>query len=230
MTDTPRLDDLINTVRSRHEDDALAQLSDAVLLGEHLGSLADHLIGHFVDQARRSGASWTQIGQSMGVTKQAAQKRFVPREDGESDLRAFARYNGSARQSLVRAQKRARTMHHDTIRPEHLALGLFAQPDTVAGQVLPALGVSTSDVRDALVAALGPGGESATAQPPFTPAAKGVLEAAHREAGRRGDAHIGTEHLVVGVAAAGIPALDALGLTVDAVTAAVDAADATDPV
>jgi len=31
-----------------------------------------------VDQTRRSGASWTDIGQSMGVTKRAARKRFVP--------------------------------------------------------------------------------------------------------------------------------------------------------
>ena len=42
-----------------------------------LGELADHLIGHFVDQARRAGASWTDIGRAMGVTKQAAQQRFV---------------------------------------------------------------------------------------------------------------------------------------------------------
>ena len=59
--------------------DALDQLTDAVLAADHLGEVADHLIGHFVDQARRSGASWTDIGRSMGVSKQAAQKRFVPK-------------------------------------------------------------------------------------------------------------------------------------------------------
>ena len=57
----------------------LEQLTDAVLAAESLGEIADHLIGHFVDQARRSGASWTDIGKCMGVTKQAAQKRFVPK-------------------------------------------------------------------------------------------------------------------------------------------------------
>src|ERR687890_237433 len=71
-----RLDDLIATIKKVHSD-PLEQLTDAVLAANHLGDVADHLIGHFVDQARRSGASWTQIGQSMGVTKQAAQKRFV---------------------------------------------------------------------------------------------------------------------------------------------------------
>src|ERR1700684_324645 len=71
-----RLDELINTIKKVHSD-VLDQLSDAVLAAEHLGEVADHLIGHFVDHARRSGASWTDIGKSMGVTKQAAQKRFV---------------------------------------------------------------------------------------------------------------------------------------------------------
>ena len=73
-----RLDDLIDAIKKVHTD-VLEQLSDAVLAADHLGELADHLIGHFVDQARRSGASWTDIGKSMGVSKQAAQKRFVPK-------------------------------------------------------------------------------------------------------------------------------------------------------
>ena len=45
-----RLDELITTIKKVHSD-ALDQLSDAVLAAEHLGEVADHLIGHFVDQA-----------------------------------------------------------------------------------------------------------------------------------------------------------------------------------
>ena len=73
-----RLDELISYIRTT-EGTALDQVSAAVRISEHLGELSDHLIGHFVDQARKTGASWTEIGQSMGVTKQAAQKRFVPK-------------------------------------------------------------------------------------------------------------------------------------------------------
>lgn len=81
-----RLDDLIEAIKKVHTN-ALDQLSDAVIAADHLGDIADHLIGHFVDQARRSGASWTEIGTSMGVTRQAAQKRFVAKDPGEvSDL------------------------------------------------------------------------------------------------------------------------------------------------
>lgn len=74
-----RLDELIDAIKKVHPD-ALDQLSGAVMAADHLGDVADHLIGHFVDQARRSGASWTDIGRSMGVTRQAAQKRFVPKD------------------------------------------------------------------------------------------------------------------------------------------------------
>ena len=86
VTSGARLDDLIEAITNVHSD-ALDQLSDAVIVADHLGEVADHLIGHFVDQARRSGASWTDIGRSMGVTKQAAQQRFVPKEPAApSDL------------------------------------------------------------------------------------------------------------------------------------------------
>src|SRR5918993_4763348 len=73
-----RLDELIAAISKVHRD-PLERLTDAVLAAEHMGDVADHLVGHFVDQARRSGASWTAIGRSMGVTKQAAQQRSVPK-------------------------------------------------------------------------------------------------------------------------------------------------------
>src|SRR3954452_16430874 len=95
---TVRLDDLIDAINKVHAD-ALDRLSDAVLAAEHLGDVADHLIGHFVDSARRSGASWTEIGQSMGVTKQAAQKRFVPKDLGAAD--GFRRFTTRARNVVV---------------------------------------------------------------------------------------------------------------------------------
>ena len=62
---TVRLDDLIGAIAAQH-DQPLDRLSGAVLLADHLGEVADSLIGHFVDQARRAGASWADIGRSMG--------------------------------------------------------------------------------------------------------------------------------------------------------------------
>ncbi len=80
MTPPVSLDTLITYVKAqRLAGSPLDNLSDAVTVSAQLSDQADSLIGHFVDQARRSGASWSQIGASMGVSKQAAQQRFVPR-------------------------------------------------------------------------------------------------------------------------------------------------------
>src|SRR5215210_7373790 len=91
-----RLDDLISAITKIH-DEPLDQLTDAVLAADHLGEVADHLIGHFVDQARRSGASWTEIGRSMGVTKQAARKRFIPKSGEMDPNEGFARFTPRAK-------------------------------------------------------------------------------------------------------------------------------------
>src|SRR5512144_1003117 len=100
MTNPVRLDDLIDAIKKVHPDE-LEQLSSAVIAADHLGEVADHLIGHFVDQARRSGASWTDIGRSMGVTKQAAQKRFVPKDSPDvvilDPAQGFSRFTPRAR-------------------------------------------------------------------------------------------------------------------------------------
>src|SRR3954467_4599051 len=121
---TVRLDDLIGAISSAHEA-PLDRLSGAILLAEHLGEVADHLIGHFVDQARRAGASWTEIGQSMGVSKQAAQKRFVPKDSDSFEIPAgdlFGRFTPRAKQAVINAQEAARNAHHDHVGTEHVVL------------------------------------------------------------------------------------------------------------
>jgi len=137
MTNPVRLDDLIEAIKKVHSD-ALEQLSDAVIAADHLGEVADHLIGHFVDQARRSGASWTDIGRSMGVTKQAAQKRFVPKGPGElSDLdpsQGFSRFTERARNAVMAAQNEAHAARNEEIGPEHLVLGLLNEPEALAAR------------------------------------------------------------------------------------------------
>src|SRR3954449_12325435 len=107
MTNQVRLDDLIEAIKKVHSD-VLEQLSDAVIAADHLGEVADHLIGHFVDQARRPGAALTDIGKSMGVTKQAAQKRFVPKDlDPQTAMdpsQGFSRFTLRAKNAAMAAQ------------------------------------------------------------------------------------------------------------------------------
>src|SRR3954452_5465283 len=137
LTQSVRLDDLIDSIKKVHAD-PLEQLTDAVLVADHLGEVADALIGHFVDQARRQGRSWTEIGSSMGVTKQAAKKRFVARAgDAAAPLdpsAGFGRFTPRARNVVVTAQNEARTRGNDRITVGHLVLGLLAEPDAVAAR------------------------------------------------------------------------------------------------
>jgi hypothetical protein len=197
ITSSVRLDELITAIKKVHAE-PLEQLQDAVIAGEHLGEVADHLIGHFVDQARRSGASWTDIGRSMGVTRQAAQKRFVPKESAALDPNeGFNRYTPRARNVVMAAHNEAKAAHHAEGLPEHLVLGLLAEPDGLAAKAVADQGVTLDAIRAAATAALPPAVEDAPDLVPYGPAAKKVLELTFREALRLGHNYIGTEHLLL---------------------------------
>ncbi|MEV5430661.1 Clp protease N-terminal domain-containing protein [Streptomyces sp. NPDC052701] len=197
ITSSVRLDDLIAAIKKVHAE-PLEQLQDAVLAGEYLGEVADHLIGHFVDQARRSGASWTDIGKSMGVTRQAAQKRFVPKEGAGLDpSQGFNRYTPRARNAVMAAHNEAKTARNAEGVPEHLVLGLLAERDGLAAKAIAAQGVTLEAVREAAAAALPPAAEEVPELVPYGAAAKKVLELTFREALRLGHNYIGTEHILL---------------------------------
>jgi hypothetical protein len=195
ITNPVRLDDLINAIKKAH-DEPLDQLTDAVIAADALGDIADHLIGHFVDQARRSGASWTEIGKCMGVTKQAAQKRFVPKADAALDPNAgFGRFTPRARNVVVVAQNKANEAGNDEIGPDHLLLGLFADPDGLAPKLLAGQGIDADKVNKAI--ALPPRVDDVPTLIPFNGRAKKVLELTFRQALRLGHNYVGTEHILL---------------------------------
>src|ERR1700749_656047 len=113
MTEFPvPLDNLIAYVKALHPDGGpLENVSDAFNVSGQLDEQADALIGYFVDQARRTGLSWSQIGSAMGVTKQAAQKRFVPGQASQHLLAAgfkkFSRFTDRAIRVLFAADRLA---------------------------------------------------------------------------------------------------------------------------
>ena len=197
VTSSVRLDDLIAAIKKVHPA-PLDQLEDAVIAADHLGDVADHLIGHFVDQARRSGASWTDIGKSMGVTRQAAQKRFVAKESADLDpSQGFSRYTPRARNAVMASHNEAVAARNPEGRPEHLILGLLAEPDALAGKAIVAQGVLLDSVRQAATAALPPAADEVPDLVPYNPDAKKVLELTFREALRLGHNYIGTEHILL---------------------------------
>jgi hypothetical protein len=197
VTASVRLDDLIAAIKKVHPA-PLDQLQDAVIAADHLGDVADHLIGHFVDQARRSGASWTDIGRSMGVTRQAAQKRFVAKESADLDpSQGFSRYTVRARNAVMAAHTAAKEAGNTEGLPEHLVLGLLSEPEALAAKALVEQGVPLDSVREAATAALPPASEETPELVPYGPDAKKVLELTFREALRLGHNYIGTEHILL---------------------------------
>ena len=208
-----RLDDLIAAVSSAHAD-PLERLNRAVTLAGQLDEVADHLIGHFVDQARRSGASWTEIGRSMGVSKQAVQKRFSAKAASGIDAsQGFSKFTEQARHVVVAAQNEAKAAGNDRITVGHLLLGLLEDPDS-HGAALIAAQLDPEAVRQTALATLPPKAETVPALVPFDQHARNALERTFTEVERLGQERVGTEHLLLSLLAVedGTGVLSGLGL------------------
>ncbi len=201
------LDSLIAYVHALHpEGGALDRLSEAVSVSDRLNDQADSLIGHFVDQARRSGASWSEIGASMGVSKQAAQKRFVPRWDDTSFAsgRLFSRFTPRPRNTVLAAQAWARARGEDEIDVGHLVLGLLSEPHAIAASVIHEAGITDEQLKDALGAteatpAVAPAPDTASGRLTFTAEAGTVMETTLRVALSLVHNYIGTEHILLAI-------------------------------
>ncbi|MFH9428334.1 Clp protease N-terminal domain-containing protein [Streptomyces sp. NPDC017615] len=190
----------------------LAHISEARLRAQTLSDLGDQLIDHYVSKAKRSGASWTEIGDAIGVSKQAAQQRHAPAP--------FERFTNLNRHGIVLAQEAARTYRHDFIGTEHLLLGLLGEPQGVAYDVLVAKAGSEQRVRDAVADALPPAGQKALrGHIPFRPESKEAIDRAREAADELGHDRVGTEHTLLGlIRVEGSPAariLRDLGFTPD---------------
>jgi ATP-dependent Clp protease ATP-binding subunit ClpA len=137
----------------------------------------------------------------MGVTKQAAQKRFVPKSPGEPlDLdpsQGFGRFTERARNVVMAAQNEARAAGNGEICPVHLVLGLLTDPEALAARTIVAQGVPLEGVRQAAIATLPPAAEHVPDLIPFDLRARKALELTFREALRMGHNSLGTEHILL---------------------------------
>ncbi|WP_217545472.1 Clp protease N-terminal domain-containing protein [Streptomyces sp. GbtcB6] len=174
------------------EASELARISEARLRAQTLSDLGDQLIDHYVSKAKQVGASWTQIGDAIGVSKQAAQQRHAPA--------AFERFTNLNRHSIVLAQEAARTHKHDSIGTEHLLLGLLGEPQGLAYEVLVAKTESEQRIRDAIEEAMPPAGKKAPrGHIPFHEESKEAIAQARRASTDLGHDWVGTEHTLLGL-------------------------------
>ncbi len=182
----------------------LDQLAAASALADRLRARSDELLDEFVTAARSSGSSWTEIGCTLGTSKQAAHERFAALADPPPGQAPFG-LTGTAADVLSTAADQARELGHHYVRPEHLILGLLAQPDELAAQVLAELGVTRHVVRDRVAERLGTGAPRPSGSLGVSPQTKRLLELARAIAKSLGNRCPKTEHILL---AATSPKLD----------------------
>jgi hypothetical protein len=194
---------ILRVTEERADVDPLDRLELACSTARELGEVADQLITYFVSEARDAGLSWTQIGERMGVTKQAARKRFVPRDipDEPSVLREriYGRYTGRARHVIVLAQSQAKARHHHYIGTEHILLGICGEPAGTGARIIQACGTGPDSLAADLARRLLPPSGEVPDRPAFTAGAKKVIELTARKARQLGHDRIGTGHLLLGL-------------------------------
>ncbi len=171
--------------------DPLTKVSEAQQRARSLTDIGDQMIDHFVTRARAAGTPWSQIGDALGVTKQAAQQRWVPP--------VYQRFTNRARHVVVLAQEQARGLRHGYIGTEHLLLGILDETEGAGARVLATLCGSTDAVRDTLLSTLRVGTEIPPQKIPFTPRGKEALGQANAQAVELGHNYVGTEHVLLGL-------------------------------
>lgn len=186
------------------EGGALAKVAEAQARSHTLTALGDQLVNHYVAIARDEGMSWSEIGEAIGVSKQAVQQRHSPR--------LFNRFTDLARQAVVRAEDAARSRRHDHVGTEHLLFALLNEHRGLAFQLLFRQ-TGFQALYEAVDRIMEPKGEKVQrGQIPFTADTQDALDAAVAISAELDNDFIGTEHLLLGILAGNGPAKAELGL------------------
>ena len=200
------LEQLIDVIESDDTTDPLDRVAAAASLKDEIETLGDELLDHFVKQARDQGCSWNQIGEALGVTRQAAQQRHGGGLLGRlvEGLRAgkFQRFTPRARAAVIAAQTVARERGHDLIGTEHVLLALYEAGEGNLGRAaLDRVGVDPAALSSFVDEAHPPTDATLRGHIRFGRDAKTALERTLAAAVDLGHNYIGCEHLVLGVAA-----------------------------
>jgi ATP-dependent Clp protease ATP-binding subunit ClpA len=166
----------------------------------------------------------------MGVSKQAAQKRFVPGQVSEhllaADFKTFSRFTDRAVRVLVAADHlaadrpvgevadgRAESATRPAIGAAQLTAAFFSEPEGLAAKAIRQGGVTAEQVYTAVGAGPAPqlpNADRATlSELAFDDSAKAAFREALKWALRMGHNYIGTEHLLLGVLFSGGPVAEA---------------------
>ncbi len=133
-----------------------------------------------------------------------------------------------SQEALATAQRRAVGDGNPALEPAHVLLAVLEEAEGIAPAVLAAIGVDRTQLRaeaEAAVAALPKASGSTVSAPQASGALQRSLAAATERAQARGDSYLSTEHLLLGLAAAGGDTADLLrrhGVTEQALVEALE--------
>jgi len=131
-------------------------------------------------------------------------------------------------EAITAAQRRAVTDGNPALEPAHLLVALLEQPEGIAVAILEAVGVDRAALRvdaESALVRLPRASGSTVSGPQASGALQRVLAVATERAQARGDAYLSTEHLLLGLSAAGGETAELLsrqGATEKALTVALD--------
>jgi ATP-dependent Clp protease ATP-binding subunit ClpB len=118
-----------------------------------------------------------------------------------------------SQEAFAAASRRALRDGNPAVEPEHLLWALLQDDNGIASQVLESVGAARADVRDAAdkaVESLPRASGSSVSTPSPSPALQRVVATAIDQATSRGDSHVSTEMLLIGLATNGAGAADLL--------------------
>jgi hypothetical protein len=188
----------------------------------------DELEAEHVSTALRKGWSWSRVGEALGITKQAAHRKYRRRPLRPPAPQEAARLIVSTESRLVvlMARGEAAGRLDSVVRTQHLLLGMLQHGEGRAAEALASMGVTLQSARvQADMLFPSEFAENAPSSLPLSPRARAALEQATREMTRRGDRALCSEHLLLAVLrdpdSGAVRLLDGLGVSADEVERAV---------
>jgi hypothetical protein len=160
-----------------------------------------------VARAFRRGASYRTIADALGISRQAAHRRYrdvvgtdkPEPESATADSETRMLVTSEARAAVKLAREEAAALGSGAVGTEHLLLGILRLGDPHAAAVLRQLGVELATARANAHSTLVNGSLNGVPDGPkgISPTARAVFDQSLREAVRRGDGYLGVEHLLV---------------------------------
>lgn len=190
----------------------------------------EELEGEHVSTMLGEGASWAAIAEALGISRQAAHRRFRhrPRTRHRTPERAEVNrilVTGSARSIVQLARQEATALGSAIVGTEHLLLALAQAPAPLVVHALNRVGVDERKLREAIQPTIAAPAQAVADDERFTGNAREVLEGALREAVQRREGYIGVEHLLLALlrnpSGGAALTLQALGVGPEAVAAGI---------